>query len=347
VEKLLINVWPDLHGIGLATGVLKLGSLTNPGISEETQKDFAFRSGGWKPSSRTLPYFGSFVEVEPKVFIIASIVVDKAPCLLQTKINMMKVYLCTCLIAIAFCLNAQEVRINLTATTDYSKPKYNIENVLSNEDRIVPFALGYSFVLQAEQVVSNQFSWYGGLGYTKKNFRPQEGKIDYFSTIVSSGGAIISFVGIKNLNPEKHQFHLMSVPIGIKFRPNRDKKLQPYFELGLTSDFQFSETEIYQSEDLEDFFIYDPITLSLIPTTNEEEVYTKNSFDYFGSAITFGAGFEMAFNDSYALFLHCQTNVVEYRKANERLLSPGIKLWDNSLLALGELSIGLGLQRAF
>ena len=74
---------------------------------------------------------------------------------------------------------------------------------------------------------------------------------------------------------------------------------------------------------------------------------TENKFDYYGTALTVGFGFELLLSDNFGLVFDSQISAAEFRKENDSMNIEGTNLWENSLLLFGQMSTGVGLQCAF
>ena len=251
---------------------------------------------------------------------------------------------------IYFCCSgqAQDIQVSLLIKADYSQPKYELENEVSLIDRSAKTRFGYTVSLEAEQNFNAHFSWYGGVGYQYKKFYPRGGMTWHFPYYTPAIHGILEFASF-NLNPIKHEFHLLSIPLGIKWELGQNNKVSPFFGLGIESAFRFSEKEtyIYYSNPAWINRVTDPKNSYSYVYQIRGNNYREDSFEYFGTALTCVWGLTVKMNPKNAILFQSRVNVVEYRNRNDARITNDYTLWKNSLLMFGQISMGLGWQRAF
>ena len=269
--------------------------------------------------------------------------------MIKNKAKKMRAILTILLICAVCCLQAQDVRLSLITTIDNSKSNYRngSNNIGSSDNEELPIGapFGYSITLQVEEDLNEKLAWYGGFGFKQKRFEDQRKKQALNFADGSSLNGTINPNPIRpwiNPKPIKHNFYLLSIPIGLKLKPCTRDIIQPYFAIGLESDFQFIEKQTIEHGYTG--FTNNPGVDNVF---NADIEYSENKFDYYGTALTFGTGMEWAVSKSYNICLHSRVNVIEFRKTNNTIPFEDYNLWNSSFFMLGQLSFGLGLQKSF
>jgi len=234
-------------------------------------------------------------------------------------------------------------KLNWSTSLDYSI----LDKVQRDTNFDTPYAdmkpFGYSFDLSFESGITNGHSISVGLGYSKKKFYPDWEVMFFYGGYVAHGGDTLQ---VQTLDLATIEFETISIPIVHKQYIKQGEQLSFYTMVGTRIDFSISKKENYESPN---FWNRDDVL------RNNTFSAKKRQFELFGTAVEVGGGVTYKIVSDLALLLEANAQVLEFRKAHERIAT----IWPdfgfeeniagnkNQFLFFGQVSMSLGLQKSF
>lgn len=230
----------------------------------------------------------------------------------------------------------QNIKLNLLVNGNHTKSTYTYTGGNIAENILEKQPLGFSIGLQSEFAIAKNWTIFGGLTYHQKNFHPRLALGGPYGGLVDPTGTLntIIFPYLK-----RHHFHLLSIPLGIKFNPWSTHRISPYFSLGFDTAFRLAESEAYQDIfENEEWF----------KEFREDDIVIKDKdIAFFGTNLNVGIGLRLKMSDQWSLLLNQQMSILAFRAANEKFKKNGSLLFEDSWLTLSQMAIGIGIQRSF
>ena len=247
-----------------------------------------------------------------------------------------------CLLVFLLCsiysFGQSDFRINLLSNLNFTLEKYNHDGEVSwfRDSFEYKTPLGYAGQLELEFQIDPSFSLISGLRYSHNILYPRVQLFYFVVTIQTSEG--ISIMGPAYLS--KHEFKILSIPIIFKKHFRIEKKISWYVLGGATVGYRFKEIETYEG-----------MFSNQIEGANfRNKIEAKNAnFSFFNTALEIGAGTSIILTSDFNLIIQTSAQVFEFRKANDKAVkNDGALVWRNeSILPIGQVSLGIGLQREF
>lgn len=251
--------------------------------------------------------------------------------------NLFTLFLLCCFTSVSA---QKDLRLNLISSLDYSILDKTQGDSLFNLRYKDQKNVGYSFELSLESVYERHAISIG-LAYTKKRFYPTFNYVFYYGGQFRYGGDTIY---VESPYMSLLEFQTISVPIIHKNYFRKGKRLSFYTMTGVAVDFSFYKKEIYGN--LSYWQPEEPF--------EEKITATSRTFGLFGTAIKVGGGLSYQLSKGWALLLQSNIQVFEFRKRNQMLVDiwPNDNItnsfgWENQFFKLGQISLGIGLQKTF
>ena len=241
-------------------------------------------------------------------------------------------------ISSTFSFSQSNFSINLLGNVNYSFSKYSYNNGQFYEGLTHQYPLGKSLHLEIEFSISPKMSIVGGLRYAHNIIYPHIALPPSYGTALplDDGSSVIVFLPYLS----RHEFQIITLPISFKRYYSLGEKVSLYSVAGVIANFKFKEVEIYKTSEWEE------------ERLNEQGVenhfaYTDNQISLFSTAIELGVGMDYKITDKLSLILQTSANVLEYRKANAKFKKNGDMLWEDAVLPIGQVSLGVGVRSFF
>ncbi|MFT5383032.1 MAG: hypothetical protein ACI81W_000428 [Saprospiraceae bacterium] len=230
------------------------------------------------------------------------------------------------------------LRLNLMSNLNYTVGEYNHDGEVSwfRDSFEYKMPLGYSASLEMEFQIDPSFSMVSGIRYSHNIMYPRV-QLFYFVVVIQTSEGVVS---MQPAYLKKHELKIISLPILLKKYFRTDKKISYYLFGGGSIGFTFNEIETYKN-----MFTYDNAGLNI-----RDKVEAKNAkVSFYNTAIEIGAGTTINLASGINLIIETSAQVFDFRKANKKaVLMDGELYWQkDSILPIGQVSLGLGLQKEF
>lgn len=233
-------------------------------------------------------------------------------------------------------LAQSDVRINMIGNVDLTHSKYTLANSIVEDTFQNSYAPGYSIGLELEVDLGNRLAFSGGLYYAKMIIQPGLDLGTFYGFLFPVDESTSVYMNGPYL--AQHEFSMIQLPFQFKKYFGNGSRLSGYMLTGMTLGFQFNEKEIFREK-------YDFVTGNDFWVT--EFKGEEKEFKHMNSSLDVGVGLRYQLNSTWGLLLQTKATALEFRSENEKFKRNGEIMWKDQLLWLGQISLGLGLQRTF
>lgn len=228
-------------------------------------------------------------------------------------------------------------KLNLLGSFDHSFANYDALGGTKNESLDYKLVLGYTVGVALEYTLNDRFSISSGLRYAQRNIRPRMQFGSVYGTSFNIDGESKYMIAPYLA---EHNFKTLHLPVLFNYYFKKGERFSWFAKGGMVLGFQIGEEEVIKDA----FFRTDgSLTSGQITELKAEE----KTFRHFNSTLELGLGFRYKLNATWSVLTQWSAQVLEYRSANEKFKKNGHMLWEDSLLPIGQLSIGVGIQKAF
>ena len=231
------------------------------------------------------------------------------------------------------------IKINILSSADYSFGKYDrsFEDQQFKDSITHHLPIGYSVNLEVEYQLDPSLSLLTGLRYSLKNMYPRVELGNYYGAMINTR-PINTYLSLAYL--QKHEFQIISIPVLFKKHFRTEKKISFYLLCGGSVGVQLNEIETYKTIfGFEEEF-----------GNSKNEVEANNpELTLFNTTIEVGTGSTIRLSSDFNLIVQASAQVFDFRKSNEKAVENIGELvwWQDSFLPIGQVSLGLGLQKSF